>query len=55
MDSERLSIPDLIYVWAKWGVGNSTNINIPYVGDILLQEYLDEEDDIPTETLGLIL
>lgn len=55
MDSERLSIPDLIYVWAKWGIGNSTNINIPYVGDILIQEYLDEEEDIPTETLGLIL
>lgn len=55
MDYNRLSIPDLLYVWAKWDIGKSPNINIPYLGDILLQEYFDEEYDIPSETIGLIL
>lgn len=55
MDDKRLSIPDLLYVWAKWDIGKSQNINVPHVADILLREYLDTEEDLPSETVGLIL
>ncbi len=55
MDNDRLTVPDLLYVWAKWDIGKSSNVNVPYVADIFLQEYLDEEDGIPSETIGLIL
>lgn len=55
LDMDRLSTPEMLYVWAKWDMGNSKHVNIGVLADALLDEYFDEEDDIIPENVSLIL
>ena len=55
LDMDRLSTPEMLYVMAKWNMGNSKAFNIDVLTDSLLKEYFDDEENITPTDIGLIL
>lgn len=52
---DRLDTPEYLYVMAKSDAGKSRSIYIASIIDALTDEYLNEVDYIPQETIGIIL
>ena len=52
---DRLDAPEYLYVIAKLDAGKSKEIYIEPIADALTDEYLEDEDYIPHDTIGIIL
>ena len=52
---DRLDTPEYLYVMAKLDAGKSKEIYIEPIADALTDEYLEDEDYIPHDTIGIIL